>query len=140
MPLFPSEEWCEAAIALVNADPERAVAAAGWNGDLGAVVESEAGKLDETFVAYVVPEGDRIGKFKVLPDPDDLEELEPAYVIRGPYSVWKALLQGTMDPVEAIVRRRIRVQGDVQPLIERARFRGIVDRMLRQLETHFADE
>ena len=68
----------------------------------------------------------------MLADPDDLEELDPAYVIRAPYSVWKGLLQGTIDPIEALVKRRVKVQGDVQPLIERARFRWIADRLLAE--------
>ena len=140
MPAFPSKEWCEAAIAIVNEDPERAKAAEGWKGDLGAVVEVESGKLKQAFAVYVVPDGDRVGKLSVLADPDDLEELEPAYIIRAPYSVWKALLQGKLDPIEALVKRRVKVQGDVQPLIERARFKGIADRLLARLETRYIDE
>jgi putative sterol carrier protein len=88
----------------------------------------------------VIPEGTRIGRLRVLADPDDLEEIEPAYLVRAPYSVWKGLLLGTLDPVEAVVRRRVRVEGDIQPLIERARYRSIVDRMLTKLETRFPDE
>ncbi len=140
MPSFPSREWCEAAIALVNADPESLEASNGWQGDLGAVVEAEPGKLSDSFTVHVVPEGNRVEKIRFLGDPDDLEELDPAYVVRAPYSVWKALLQGTLDPVEAVVRRRVQVLGNVQPLIERARYRGIVDRMLAKLETRFVDE
>jgi hypothetical protein len=103
------------------------------------VVEPEPGKLARAFAVHVVPEGTRIGKLRVLADPDDLEEIEPAYLVRAPYSVWKALLLGTLDPVEAVVRRRVKVVGDVQPLIERVRYRSIVDRLLAKLETRFPD-
>ena len=40
----------------------------------------------------------------MLDDPDDLEEIEPAYLARAPYSVWKGLLSGTLDPVEAVLQ------------------------------------
>jgi putative sterol carrier protein len=140
VPVFPSKEWAEAAIALLNADEETAEAGQGWEADFGVVIDAEPGKLARAFVVHIEPQDGRVKRFRVLVDPDDLEELEPSYLARAPYSVWKALLQGTLDPVEAVLRRRISVQGDVQPLIERAKHKGIADRLLAKLETVFADE
>jgi putative sterol carrier protein len=140
MPKFPSKEWCEEAVRLTNADHEAAAAGQGWTGDLGLVVESEPGKLTRDFVIHIVPRNGRIEKLRVLDDPDDLDEFEPAYVVRAPYSVWKALLKNTLDPVEAVLKRRISVKGDMQPLIERMRYKGIADRVFDGLETEFIDE
>lgn len=127
-------------MALLNADPEMVSASRGWKGDFGVVIEAEAGKLDEHFVAWVRPENGRVAELRVLVDPDDLDELEPAYRIHAPYSVWKGLLLGSLDPVEAIVKRRLRVEGDVQPILERMRYKDIAARVLSRLETRFADE
>ena len=140
MPKFPSKEWCEEAARLCNEDPEIAAAGVGWQGDFGAVVGAEPGKLARAFTVHVVPRDGRIQKMRVLDDPDDLEELEPAYLARAPYSVWKALLQGTLDPVEAVLKRRIQVEGDLQQLIERMRYKGIADRVFAALETQYLDE
>jgi putative sterol carrier protein len=140
MPVFPSRGWAEAAMALLNADPETVAAGRGWKGDFGVVIEAEAGKLDEHFVAWVRPENGRVAELKILADPDDLDEFEPAYRIHAPYSVWKGLLLGSVDPVEAIVKRRLRVDGDVQPILERMRYKDIAARVLSRLETRFADE
>ncbi len=140
MPIFPSKEWCEEAVRLANADPEAIEAGEGWEGDFGAVIEAEPGKLPKHFVVHCVPKGGLITKLKVLPDADDLEEIEPAYLARAPYSVWKALLKGEMDPVEAVLRRRISFKGDMQPLVERMRYKGIADRLLARIDTVFMDE
>ncbi len=140
MPLFPSKEWCEEAIRLVNADPEAVEAGRGWVGDFGGVIEAEAGKLAKPFVFHVVPRDGRVEKFRLLVDPDDLDEFEPAYLARGPYSIWKGLLQGTLDPVEMVLKRKLAVQGDLQPLIERMRFKGVAERLLVKLVTEFVDE
>lgn len=140
MATFPSKEWCEEAVRLVNADPERPLAARGWVGDIGVIVDAEPGKLARAFVAHVVPRDSRIEKLRVLEEPDDLDELEPAYLARAPYSVWKQLLQGSLDPVEAVLRRRIAVKGDMQQLIERLRFKGVADRVFAQLRTEYLDE
>ena len=139
MARFPSKEWCEEAVRLVNEDPERELAAQGWQGDIGVIVDEEPGKLARAFVAYVVPRDARIEKLRVLDDPDDLDELEPAYLARAPYTVWKQLLQGNLDPVEAVLRRRIAVKGDLQQLIERLRFKGIADRVFAELKTEYLD-
>lgn len=140
MATFPSKEWCDEAMRLVNEDPERALAARGWLGEIGIIVDAEPGKLARPFVVHVVPRDARIETLRVLEDPDDLDELEPAYLARAPYSVWKELLRGSLDPVEAVLRRRIAVKGDLQQLIERLRFKGIADRVFAQLKTEYADE
>ena len=140
MARFPSKEWCEQAVRLVNEDPERSQAAQGWQGEIGIIVDAEPGKLAKAFVVHVVPRDARIEKLRVLDDPDDLDEYEPAYLARAPYTVWKHLLQGSLDPVEAVLRRRIAVKGDLQQLIERLRFKGIADRVFAQLKTEFVDE
>ncbi len=138
--VFPSREWCEEAARLANEDPESAEAGRGWVGDFGAVIEREEGKLDEPFAVHVVPREGRIEKIVVLDDPDDLDEIEPAYLARAPYSVWKGLIEGSLDPVEAVLKRRIQMSGDLQPLIERMRYRGIADRVLARLKTRFVDD
>ncbi len=140
MATFPSKEWCEQAVRLLNEDPERSLAAQGWQGEIGVIVDAEPGKLTRAFVAYVVPNNSRIETLRVLDDPDDLDEFEPAYLARAPYSVWKQLLQGSLDPVEAVLRRRIAVKGDLQQLVERLRFKGIADRLFTQLQTEYMDE
>ncbi|MBM7116909.1 SCP2 sterol-binding domain-containing protein [Archangium primigenium] len=140
MATFPSKEWCEEAVRLVNADPERPLAARGWKGDVGVIVDAEPGRLARPFVVHVVTHDCLIEPPRVLEDPDDLDELDPAYLARAPYSVWKQLLQGSLDPVEAVLRRRIAVKGDLQQLIERLRFKGLADRVLAGLRTDYPDE
>lgn len=139
MATFPSKEWCEEAVRLVNTDPERPLAARGWRGEIGIIIDAEPGKLARPFVVHVVPRDSLIEKLHVLEEPDDLDELEPAYLARAPYSVWKQLLQGSLDPVEAVLRQRIKVKGDLQQLIERLRFKGIADRVFSQLKTEYVD-
>lgn len=139
MSLFPSEAWCRAAITAVEADPETAEAGEGWEGDFCIVVTPEKPHLTEPFAIYLRPDGARLSEFRVLEDLDEVEEIDPAYVARAPYSVWKGLVTGKLDPIEAVLRRRIEVKGDVQPLIERGRYKGIVDRVLAKVPTEFPD-
>ncbi len=140
MPVFPSKEWCEEVTRLANADPESADAGEGWEGDFGAIIEAEQGKLANTFAVHWIPKDGRISQVRVLGDPDELEEIEPSYLARAPYSVWKGILQGKLDPMEQLVKRRLTIAGDAQPLMERIRYKGMAARILSKLTTEFADE
>ena len=62
------------------------------------------------------------------------------YRIQAPYSVWKGILTGSVDPIEAVLRRRIHVEGDLQPLVERMQHKGLAERVLGRIETDFIDE
>jgi putative sterol carrier protein len=140
MPVFPSKEWCEEVTRLANADPESADAGEGWEGDFGAIIEAEQGKLANTFAVHWIPKDGRISQVRVLGDADELEEIEPSYLARAPYSVWKGIIQGKLDPMEQLVKRRLTIAGDAQPLMERIRYKGMAARILSKLSTEFADE
>ena len=140
MPRFPSREWCEEAIRLANADPESALAGQGWAGDFGAVVDAEPGKLDKAFAMHCVPRGGQITRFRLLADADELDEIEPSYFARAPYSIWKALLRGEIDPIRAIALRQFEFRGDLEQLVQRMKHKGIAERVLASLDTQFIDE
>ncbi len=141
MAVFPSREWCEEAIGRANADPDFVLLCSAWDGgDFGVIIEAEPGALEASFVAHVVPEGGKIARFEQLDDPDDLDACEPAYRVEAPYSVWKGLLTGTLDPLKVLVTRKIKVHGDVQKLISRAHHRHVADKILTGTPTRFIDE
>jgi hypothetical protein len=137
--LFPSEPWLAALVAAANRHPDLPAALAGLGRDLAAVIEADPPALRATLAAYARQEGGRIAGVRVLADPDDVYELEPAYVVRAPYRVWKALLRGE-DPVKAALSGRVRVEGDLQALVRRAHYRYVMDAALASLATEFADE
>ena len=61
-------------------------------------------------------------------------ELEPAYVLRAPYGVWRALLAGG-DPVRAALSGRVRVEGDLAALVRRVNWRYVIEAALRAVPT-----
>ncbi len=137
--IFPSAAWLAAVVAAVHRHPDLARALDGLGADLAVVVEADPPALAAAVAAYGKHERGRIASCRVLADPDDILELEPAYVVRAPYRVWKALLRGE-DPVKAALSGRVRVEGDLQALVRRAGYRYIVDAALAAVATVFADE
>lgn len=135
--LFPSQAWLAALLDEVNRHPDLARALAGLGPDLAAVVEADAPALWKPFAAYGRHERGRIAAWRVLADLDEIWELEPAYVVRAPYRVWRALLEGD-DPVKAALSGKLKVEGDLQALVRRAHYRTIVDAALARVATEFA--
>jgi len=137
--IFPSRDWLAAVVASVNAQPGLPGALRGLGDDLAAVVEADPPMFMTPFAAHGRHGGGRITNWRVLPDPDEIFELEPAYVVRAPYRVWKALLCGE-DAVKAALSGRIRVEGDLQALVRRANHRHVIDAALAAVATEFPDE
>ena len=137
--LFPSEAWLRSVLAELDRQPGLAGALAGLGADLAAVVEADPPALATPFAAYGRHDRGRIVAWRVLPDPDEIWELEPAYVVRAPYRVWKALLKGE-DAVKAALSGRVKVEGDLQALVRRAHYRSIIDAALAKVATEFLDE
>jgi SCP-2 sterol transfer family len=135
---FGSAAWLEALVAALNRQPDLARAVDGLGRDAGLVVERDAG-LARDAAAYGKFAGGRV-EARLLADADDLLELEPAYVVRAPYRLWKELLRGTVDPVRAALSGRVRVEGDLEALVRRAPFRHVADAALREVPTEFPDE
>jgi hypothetical protein len=138
--LFASSEWLDAVVRQVNGHADLPRALAGLGADLAAVVERDAGPFPRGAGAWGRHEGGRIVSWRVLEDEDDVLELEPAYVVRAPLGVWKDLLRGRADPVQAALSGRVKVKGDLDGLVRRAGYRYIVDEALRRVETEFPDE
>jgi hypothetical protein len=131
---FGTHEWIEAAVAALHAQPDLARALAGLGRDAAFVVEAEPPAFPRTVAVHGAHEGGRIVGWRLLADADEVLELEPAYVLRAPYGVWKALLRGG-DPVRAVLSGRVQVEGDLEALVRRAGYRYVVEAALRAVPT-----
>ncbi len=133
---FASREWLEAVAAAVNAQPDLARALSGLPRDAAFVVEAEKPAFPRTLAVHAEQERGRIARWRILPDEDDILEIEPAYVIRARYGVWKALLGGA-DPVKAALSGEVSVKGDLEALVRRSSYRYVVDAALAAVKTEF---
>jgi putative sterol carrier protein len=133
---FGSREWIQALAASVDAQPDLPRALEGLPRDAVFVVAAEAPAFPFTLAVHVEQERGRIARWRILADEDDALELEPAYVLRAPYGVWKAILTGC-DPVQAALSGKVRVAGDLEALVRRAGYRFVVEAALRAVPTEF---
>jgi len=119
-----------AAIDLFNSDFEAGAVASGWIGDFGLVADDGV----ESLAAYVgAPESGRLPR-PIFESLKDVEQRCPRYFARASREDWMQLLSGTLDPIAALVQKRLQVRGDLQPIVERLKFRDFVNRWLRELQ------
>lgn len=109
MPLFPSEAWLQALHEKLNSDENYARVASRWEGDLAFVIEP-SGPLTETLVYYLDLWHGKCRGVGIYASPD---EIKPAFVLRAPYENFARILQGELDPMQAMLTRKLHVQGNM---------------------------
>ena len=119
------------AICLLNEDPDAAGAAQGWDGDFGVVIDRERGAMG---IAIGAPVNGKLPEPKFL-SAEAVEALEPRFFARATQADWWALIEGGLDPIAAIVQKRLVARGDLSPVIARLQYRGLAERWLERIRT-----
>lgn len=137
MPRFATPEWLEAYRDAINADVTIAETTKDWERDIAIVVEHEPekgipvdlwGLFDirhgrcETARIVTADEGDRA-----------------TYVIRGPYSRWKEVIEGKVDPIKAMLQGKLKVTGDLHTLAREVTAADALVKIARAITTEFPD-
>ena len=131
---FGSKEWLDGFVRELARAPDLQAALSGLGRDAAVVVLRDPPAWPETIAAWAEQENGRIARYRILDDEDEILELEPAYVVRAPYRIFRALLTGA-DPVKAALSGALSVEGDLEALVRRARYRYLVDRALAAVAT-----
>jgi hypothetical protein len=124
---FPERAWCLDAVAKFNDDRDAAAATEGWTFDVGLVVDGSVGLYLGPPVKGRLPE-------PMFGTVVELEARAPAYVARASAADWRALIDGSLDPIAAIVQKRLIAQGDLTPVVARLKFRGLAERWLARIQ------
>ncbi len=138
MPVFPSEPWFQDLIALINNSDEYREAAADWEGDIAFLVEAEPDKGFPSDVwGYMdLWHGACRGGGVVAPDKGKTAQ----YVIRAPYSRWKEVVLGDLDPVRAMMQGKLRVQGDLPNIVRHVQAANELVDLTGKVDSIFPDE
>ncbi len=109
---FPSEGWLAAFMELLNSDEQYARVAAKWEGDITFVVEPDKGSTEPALQLYMdLWHGKCRNAFLVGEDEEDAPK--PAFKLRATRSEFMNVLKGELDPMQAMLTRRLRVEGNM---------------------------
>lgn len=138
MALFPTEEWFKLFIELINGSDEYMSASSDWEGDITLHVEAEPDKgIDQDVFGYLdLWHGKCRGGGVVSPD----EAASSRYVIRAPYTRWKEVVIGNLDPVRGMMQGKLRLEGDLPEIIRHVDAANVLVKLTGQVPTEFPDE
>ena len=139
MPLFPSDEWVEAWVALANGSAEFEASGSGWEGAVGIVIEADPGSaVPETL--YLRLEG-RGGKWLSHALGTESGLLDgTVFVLRAPYVRWKELINQDLHPIKGLLQGRIRIQGHLPIILRWIGSVAVLARLAGEVRTEFVDE
>ena len=113
---FPSQAWVEALVSVLNGDERYAQIARNWEGDLLFVVKPDGteGSAETERPSHIYLDlwhGEcRSGRY--LP-PEEESLPQPAFTLTAAFGQFTQILQGQLDPMQAMLTRRLQVAGNM---------------------------
>ena len=105
---FPSPEWVAAFETEINKSDAYANAAKTWEGDITLVIEDGAGIYLDLWH----------GKCRLAAYMADPTTKQPEFTITADMEKWKKVLAGKLDPVQGMVTRQIKLDGNLVKIMK----------------------
>jgi putative sterol carrier protein len=109
MAVFPTQEWTQAMMDKLNNDPQYADLARNWEGDICFIIDPGGSLTRQTNIYMDLWHGKCLS---VNLEPD-LATLKPAFSLRAPYQNFVRILKGELHPMQAMMTRKLQVQGNM---------------------------
>ena len=113
MAQFPSAEWLVALQAKLNSDEKYAAIAKGWEGDMLFVIDP-GGNLKEEMKLYLDLWHGACRSASVV---EPGAEPKATFSLRAPYENFTKLLKGELEPMQALLTRKLGVTGNMAVLM-----------------------
>ncbi len=135
MPKFPSEEWVKAFCQEINCSESYADAAKSWEGDFYFIAEPDNSQ-SERIVMYMDL---RHGQCPLAYAVTDEAERNPEFRLIAPFSVWRRVIEGKLDPIQALMTRQLKLKGNIMKVLRAPKAARELVRCCTRIETEFAD-
>lgn len=138
MPTFPGAEWLMDYKDRINASEAYREAAATWEGDLCYVIEAEPDKNvpDDVWAWVDLWHGECRDAKIVTPE----EGERSRFIIRAPYSRWKEVIRGELDPVKGMMQGKLKLKGDLPTIVRHVKAANELVNVAASVPTDFPDD
>ncbi len=114
MAIFPSEEWLSNLVDKLNSDEQYARIAQKWEGDMIFKIDPN-GALNEPVTYYLDLWHGRCREGYVILDGREVPQA--VFRLSAPYGNYQRLLKGELDPMQAMLTRKLDVKGNMAILL-----------------------
>lgn len=113
MAKFPSAEWLQALMDKLNSDEQYARIAKNWEGDMIFVVEAGGAFTGESRFYLDLWHGACRDAYVL----EDDKQARAVFTLKGPYDNYARILKGEIEPMPALLTRKVSVQGNMAVLM-----------------------
>jgi putative sterol carrier protein len=138
MALFPSDDWLAEFRTLINGSDVYRDASSDWEGDISFVMEAEPDRgVPDDLVARLDLWHGECRDARMI---SEAEAEETPYAIRAPYSRWREVLDGELDPVKGMVQGKLKLRGDLAEIVRHVRAAQELVRLTTLVPTEYLGE
>lgn len=138
MPAFPSDEWLQEYVSRINGSDAYRDAAATWEGDVSYVIGAEPDRgVEEDVWAWLDLWHGKCREARLVPP---TEGERASFVIRAPYSRWKEVIRGELNPVKGMMQGKLKLKGDLPVILRHLKAANELVRLAASVPTEFPDE
>jgi len=134
--IFPSREWADEFMIMLNGDEEFAKAGAKWEGDINLVIQGLPGK-DSGDVIYLDLWH---GTCRGVDYKDEKEARPAAFRIVAPLANWKRVINKQIGPIPAMVSGQLKVYGNLAYILRHVLSSQRMVECAVKMNTVFPDE
>ena len=130
---FPSDEWIEELCARLNASETYAQAAATWEGDNIFIILPDANYPQTTYF-YINLQHGKASDARML---RSLDEQKALFTTSAPFSTWRRVLEGRLDPIQGIFSGKLKLVGSLAQVQRNPKATYELVKVAAQIETDF---
>jgi len=138
MPEFASQAWFDAFVVQINDSGYYREVAVDWEGDIAFRIMAEPDRgVPEDIYGYLDLWHGACRSGKVI---TATEAEVAAYTIAAPFSRWKDVVEGDLDPIKGMMQGKLRVRGDLPTIVRYVKAANELVRLTGLVDTDFQDE
>ena len=110
---FPSDEWIKELSQKLNASESYERSAKDWEGDFIFIVEPDDA-YDKTAYLFLGLYHGKSPEATMEAGPDGRET---EFTISAPFSTWRRVIEGELDPIQGMMMRKLKLQGNLTKIM-----------------------
>jgi putative sterol carrier protein len=131
---YPSADWIQELETRLNASEGYAKAAATWEGDCIFVILPDA-DYKETSYAYIDLQHGKASGARML---QSLDEQKALFTMTAPFGIWRKVMEGRLDPLQAMFSGKIKVVGSMAQVQRTPKATYELTKIASQIETDWS--
>ncbi len=132
---FPSDEWIKELSRLLNESESYERSAKDWEGDFIFVVEPDETYPETAYLFLALYHGKSPGAAMV----SSLDEREAEFVISAPFSTWRQVIEGKLDPIQGMMTRKLKLKGNMMKIMRYPKAAKEIVSCCAKIPTDFGD-